>query len=186
MYWILFVMGTVVAIVAAVLVGGLVTPRAHVVSRAVTLGAAPVAVWSVVRDVARYAEWRTEVRSVDIVSDAASRLEWRETTSRGSVTFGATVDEAPREFAARILDEDLGYTGAWSWSVHAHGPGSRLVLTERGEVGNVLFRFVAAHLIGHQRSIDRYLQQLATTLGEPDARIVDVTFTDAATDAPTA
>ena len=67
MYWILFVMGTVVAVVVAVLVGGLVTPRGHSATRVLSLKASPEVVWTRVREVAQYAQWRAGVRESVIV-----------------------------------------------------------------------------------------------------------------------
>ncbi len=173
MYWILFVMGTVVALVVAVLVGGLVTPRAHSASRVVALNASPHVVWALVRDVARYAEWRDGVRESVIVDTDQTQLRWRETTSRGSMTFGVVRDEAPNVFAARILDEDLPFSGEWTWQLTPHLQGTRLRITEQGTIDNVLFRFLAAQVFGYHRSIDAFIEALAKRLGEPTVVIED-------------
>ena len=169
MYWILFVMGAIVAVVLAILVGGLVTPRKHVASRTITLRATQDRVWSAVRDVARYGDWRHELEDASVVDTVQPQLRWRETSTRGSVTFGVTVDEPPHRFAARILDDDLPYSGEWTWQIDADGDDTRVTITERGEVGNPIFRFIGAHLIGYTRSIDTYLTGLARHVG--DARV---------------
>lgn len=173
MYWILFVMGAIVAVVVAILVGGLVTPRTHVASRAVTFRATPDRVWQTIHDVANYGEWRNELEDVSVVDSEQPQLRWRETSTRGSVTFGVTLDEPPRRFAARILDDDLPYSGEWTWQLDADGDGTRVTITERGEVGNPIFRFIGAHLIGYTRSIDTYLKGLALHLGDARATIRD-------------
>jgi len=173
MYWILFVMGAIVAVVLAVLVGGLVTPRTHVASRAITLRATPELVWSTVRDVARYGDWRNELEDASVVDTEQPQLRWRETSTRGSVTFGVTVDEPPHRLAARILDDDLPYSGEWTWQVDAAGENTHVTITERGDVGNPIFRFIGAHLIGYTRSIDTYLKALAHHVGDARASIRD-------------
>lgn len=173
MYWILFVMGAIVAVVFAILVGGLVTPRSHIASREITLRATPDVVWSTIHDVASYGDWRHELEDVSVVDSEQPQLRWRETTTRGSVTFGVTVDEPPRRFGARILDDDLPYSGEWTWQLDADGDGTRLTITERGDVGNPVFRFIGAHLIGYTRSIDTYLKGLARHLGDARAIIRD-------------
>ncbi len=175
MYWILFVMGFIVALVVALLVGGVVTPRTHRVARAVTLRAAPLELWSTVRDVARYAEWRRDLESAVMVDAEQSQVRWRETSTSGSIAFGITSDVPPAYFVARILDDDLALTGEWRWDVEACREGARLRITQHGEIGNPVVRFFSAHVTGHTRAIDRYLQQLTARLGEPAAPIADAT-----------
>ncbi len=173
MYWILFVMGTVVALVVAVLVGGLVTPRAHTATRMVTLSASTYAVWAVVRDVSRYATWRTHVRESVIVDTEQPQLRWRETTARGSMTFGVVRDEPPVVFSARILDEDVPFSGEWTWQLAPRASGTQLSITERGTIDNVLFRFLAAHVFGYHRALDDFLEAVAKQLGESSVVIED-------------
>lgn len=170
MYWILLVMGALAAVVIALVVGGLATPRAHVVSRCVTVAASTDLVWRTIRDVGRYAEWRRELRE-SVASNGDDGPEWRESSGGGSQRFGIVVDEAPVRLTARILDDDAPFTGEWSWAVAPEGAGTRVTLTERGEVGNPLFRFIAAHMYGYDRTIDRYLRALAVRVGDPAAPI---------------
>lgn len=173
MYWILFIMSAIVAVILALIVGGLATPRHHAVARATTLPVGPEAVWNVIRDVARYAEWRHDLERADLVDTDQPQTRWRETTTRGSITFGVSTDDAPHRLVARILDEDLAFTGEWTWQLHRDGDGTRVTITERGSVGNPIFRFIGAHFIGHTKTIDRYLQALAARLGAPDVILAD-------------
>ncbi len=175
MYWILFVMAAIVAVVMALLVGGLVTPREHVVARSVRLAVPPLAVWETIRDVARYADWRDELESVDVLEPEDGLARWQEVSTSRTITFGASVDEPRSRFAARILDEDLPFTGEWTWTVEPDGAGARVTLTECGQVGNPALRFIAAHLIGHTKSIDRCLRDLSRRHQQADAAIEDAT-----------
>ncbi len=161
-------MGAIAAAVLALVVGGLATPRAHVAARAVTLHATRETVWGLVRTVGSYASWRPEVSSVSIQDS-----EWDEVTARRSMRFGITVDHAPVRFGARILDDDLLFQGEWLWQIERVGDASRVTLTEYGEVGNPVFRFIVAHMIGHTRSIDAVLHALAARVGDAAARIED-------------
>lgn len=168
MYWILFVMGAAVSIVVAVIVGGLVTPKSHAVARTVTLRAAPATVWEIVRDVGSYATWRPDVESTRVEG-----AEWQEFSTRRTLRFGVADEQPPHRFVARILDDDLPFTGEWTWMLEPSGRGTRVTLTERGDVGNPLFRFVGAHMVGYTRSIDSALNALAIRVGDAAARIDD-------------
>lgn len=173
MLWILFVMGTIVAIVLAIIVGGLATPREHTVARSIVLPVSMDRVWQTIHDVGNYNAWRHELEDAEIVDTNQPQLRWRETSTRGSVTFGVTADEPPQRFAARILDEDLPFSGEWTWRLDTDGSTTRVSITERGAVGNPLFRFFAAHVMGYTKSLDGYLSALAAHLGSPNVTITD-------------
>lgn len=168
MYWILFVMGALVSLVVAVIVGGLATPRHHVASRSVTVRAAPETVWPIVRDVGSYAKWRPEVQSTRVEGE-----EWQEFTTSRTIRYGVADEQAPHRFVARILDDDLPFTGEWTWMLETSDGGTRVTLTEHGEVGNPLFRFIGAHLVGYTRTIDAVLNALAIRVGDAAAPIHD-------------
>lgn len=168
MYWILFVMGAMLSLVLAVLVGGLATPREHVASRTMTVRATPETVWHLVCDVGSYAEWRSEMQSVLVDGD-----EWQEFTSGHSLRFGVAASEAPRLFVARILDDDLPVTGEWAWELTPRDGGTQVTLTETGEISNPFSRFVGAHMSGYTMSIDAALSALAVKVGDAAASIED-------------
>jgi uncharacterized membrane protein len=173
MYWILFVMGGIAALAIALIVGGLVTARSHVVTRELTVRAPAAAVFATIHDVARYADWRQELESSELLDDDQGLRRWRENSTRGSVTYGIVEDIAPSRFVARTLDEDLALRAEWHWQVSEVDGATRVQLTQRGEIGNPIARFVAAHVTGHAVAIDRCLESLASHVGEPGARIVD-------------
>jgi len=173
MFWILFVMGAIVAVVLALVAGGFATPRDHAVARAAFLPVSLPDVWTTIRDVGKYGEWRDELDDATIVDTDPPQVRLRETTSSGSMTFGITAESAPTQMTARILDEDLAFSGAWTWQLEPASGGTRVVITERGSVGNPVFRFIGAHFIGHTRSIDRYLKGLGARHGVANLVIGD-------------
>lgn len=168
MYWILFVMGALASLVLAVIVGGLVTSRRYVASRAVTVRATPETIWNLVRDVGAYAEWRPEIESALVDGE-----EWQEFMTGRALRFGVVASEAPRRFVARMLDDDVSSTREWTWDLAPGDRGTRVTLTERGEIGNPIARFVAAQMSGHSRSIDAVLGALAIKVGDAAANIED-------------
>ncbi len=77
MLWILFIMAAMVAVVVAIIVGGLVTPRDYVVTRTLRLHASAEAVWATIRDV-DHTDWRDDLDDAhdDGHDDASARSEW--------------------------------------------------------------------------------------------------------------
>jgi hypothetical protein len=164
-------MGGLVAVVAALVMGGLSTPRAHVASRSMVVNAPLDVVWRTVRSVYAYAAWRPELRESELsVGDEGE--EWRESTRTRSVRWGVTVDEPPHRFGARILDDDASATVEWMWMLEPAGNATRVTLTESGEVGNPIARFIRAHMTGHTKAVDAVLTSLAAKLGDAGAKIV--------------
>ena len=66
----------------------------------------------------------------------------------------------PRRLVRRIVGEsDFG--GTWTSELDAEpGGGTRLVITENGEIYNSFFRFISGYIVGHHRTIDSYLAAL--------------------------
>ncbi len=144
MYWILFIMFGIAAIVIAVLVGGSTAPRFHVVARAIVLRA-PLA------DV---------VGAVRAVDDSPVNLE-------------ITADDLPHTLRARVIGDDQSVQGEWLWRLTSDADGTRVTVTERGETPNPLARFAAAYATGHTKQLDRYLRALGDRLGDRNVRIDD-------------
>lgn len=166
MYWILLVMALLVSLVIATLVGGLATPRKHIVGRTLALRAAPENVWALIRAVKEYPNWREEILSVEESPGIDPHPAWTEIGRQKSLSYIAVTDDPPHRFTARIMDDDLGYSGEWQYVITPSATGTCLTITEHGEVGNLMFRFISAHLIGHTRTIDAFLRDVALELGE--------------------
>lgn len=175
MYWILFIMGAMASVVIALVVGGLATPRAHVVARTIHLATPRAQVWDSIHAVHHYASWRDDVEDVERVDTEQPQLRWREMTTRRAMLFGAIVDNAPQHFAARLLDEDLPFSGEWHWHLDEDANGTRVTITERGAIGNPIVRLIGTYLIGHTKTLDRYLRDLARKHQQPNVVITDTT-----------
>jgi uncharacterized protein YndB with AHSA1/START domain len=151
------------AAVVAVVVGvGYALPQAHVAARTVTFGSPIEQVYSAITNVENYPAWRTDVSRVDVLSHEP--LRWREHAGGDAITFEVAESNPPRLLRVRIADPDLPFGGTWSYELQPEGSGTRLTITERGEVYNPIFRFMSRFVFGHTVTIDRYLEGLETHL----------------------
>jgi hypothetical protein len=66
----------------------------------------------------------------------------------------------PERIVTRIADPSQPFGGTWTFEIARVPSGSTLTITERGEVYNPIFRFMARFVFGHSRTIDRYLADL--------------------------
>jgi len=141
---VLAVLGALAALVILLVLGFIVgsvvgrsLPVAHVASRSATLAVPPERVWDVINDPAF-------MRSRGV----------------GDVKTETVESMPPRRLVRRIVGEtDFG--GTWTSELDAEtGGGTRLVITENGEIYNAFFRFVSRYIVGHHRTIDSFIAAL--------------------------
>ena len=141
-------------------------PRGHVASRSVLLKQSPENVYAVVRDLGSAPSWRSDVKLIEIEPQPSGPLHFRELGKNGTVNYELTEDVPAQRMVTRILDTDLGYSGKWTYVFTTENGGTRLMITEDGEVSNVLFRFMSRYIFGQTATLDAYLTSLAKRFGE--------------------
>jgi hypothetical protein len=132
----------VAALVGAVAIIGYFLPVAHEVSRSAELPKPPEAVYALVSDLKNYPAW------------------WPE----NEVTVEVVEAVPPRKFVTRIVGE-TAFGGTWTMEIAPTSSGSRLTITERGEVYNPIFRTLARFVFGHAATIESCLAAAGRTLG---------------------
>ena len=68
-----------------------------------------------------------------------------------------------------MLIENLPFGGTWSYPISAEANGSRVRITERSEIKNTLFRFLARFVFGYTGTMEVFLicENLGEKFGEP-------------------
>lgn len=167
MKWLLIVVLVLAAIVLGVTAVGMALPQNHVAQRSAHFSASPEKVWAVIADTPAYPTWRSDVSSVQMLTAAGGRVAWREISAKGNkLSFEATTSEPPSHLVTLITDKGIPFGGSWDYQIVPDGNGSRVTITEHGEVYNPIFRFVSRYVIGHAATLDTYLRNLAAKLGE--------------------
>ena len=162
----------VAIIVVVVLLVGLMAligsrlPKNHVASRSIFLRKSPHNVYAVIRDFASMPKWRADVKQVDVEGAPGGSVYFREVAKHGTVNYELIEDVPGQRMVTRIRDTDLGYAGQWTYTLVTENDGTRLTITEDGEVSNVLFRFMSRYVFGQTSTIDSYLTSLANHFGE--------------------
>ena len=156
----------VIALVLVVLIIGMFLKRKHVASREIVLRAAPSEVYAALRDFASAPKWRPDLKNVEMLGEVDGYTRFREDSKQGRITYEVMEDIPPTRLVTRIVDRDLGYFGAWTYQLSSAEQGTRVRITEEGEVPNVLFRFVSRFVFGHTATMDAYLRALGHKFGE--------------------
>ena len=160
MRWTAIIVGIIVALVATVIVIGYLLPVGHVASRAIDLPAPPDSVWRAITEFEAMPRWRPDVSSVATLPPADGRPRWRESGSNGTITYETVESTPPTRLVSRIADDALPFGGSWTYQLTPAAGGTRLEITENGEVRNPVFRFMSRFVFGHHATMDAYLKAL--------------------------
>ncbi|HEX8280517.1 MAG TPA: SRPBCC family protein [Chthoniobacterales bacterium] len=163
---VLLVIGAVVALIALVLLVGAMLPSKHVASREITLRRSPVEVYAALRDFASAPGWRTDLKGIEMLAPVDGRVRFRENSSNGLITYELVEEVSNEKLVTRIVDRDLGYFGSWTYELLPIDAGTRLRITENGEVPSPLFRFMSRFVFGHTATMDAYLKALGRKFGD--------------------
>ena len=154
----LYVCMALVLVAVTILVVGYLLPRDHVASRDAVVAASPRETFARLLDVERFPEWRPGVEKVEVM--ARSPLRWKEHDGGDVITY-EVLDARPAErLVVRIADPDLPFGGTWTYDLREEAGGTRVTITERGEVYNPIFRFMSRFVFGHTATIEKVLGAL--------------------------
>lgn len=163
MKWAVYGVTGVVGLVGVMAAVGRMLPVGHVASRSAVVAGAPAEVFARVANVAAYPSWWSAVTQVDVLPVVEGRPRFREHLSSGAVIFETVESTPPVRFVSRIADPDQPFGGTWTFALAPDGGGTRVTITERGEVYNPLFRFLSRFVFSQTSTIESCLTALAAT-----------------------
>ena len=124
-------------------IGGSMLPVAHQATRSATFAVAPDVLYHVISERAAYQEW------------------WDDDTPT------IVVESRPPAWMVTRINDGLPFGGTWTFEIVADADGSRLTITERGEVYNPIFRILSRYVFGHTATMDAFLEALAARVAAP-------------------
>jgi hypothetical protein len=164
--WLLVGAGVLAGLVALILGVGGFLPRSRAASRTLRSNQPPEVVWLVITDYRNVPTWHGQVKRVERLPDRDGQEVWREIHRGGTPLQLVTTETVPyRRLVRAILDEKKIFSGRWEFDLEPDQGGSRLTITEHGEVANPFLRFVW-HLSNPAMYVEMYLKALAKKLGE--------------------
>lgn len=168
MKWIGVAVAAVALLVILMAVIGAMQPRDHVASRSATFKRPAAELYALLADVQRGPEWRKGLERVDLQPPGdGGRIRYVEVGSQGPIAMEIVEGVPGRRLVTRIADDSLPFGGGWTFELQpAAGGGTRLTITERGEVKNVIFRFMSRFVFGHSATMDAYLKDVGRRFGE--------------------
>lgn len=154
-------LATIAAAIALIALWGSRLPVAHVATRSVTLPAATEEVFAVLADVAKAPAWRSKLTRVELdPTGPGGRTRFTEVSGGDRLTMEIEESRPPERMVTRIVGAGA-FGGAWAYRIEPMAGGSRVTITEHGEVYNPIFRLISAKVMGHTATLDQYLGDLA-------------------------
>lgn len=159
--WLLVAVGGLIAVIAAVWLIGTGIRQDHRATASRELPIRVDQVWKRITDLDDFARWRPDVDTVELIQRPSNLLPaWRERGSGGVLAIEATVVEPLTRLVFEIIDEGQPFGGSWTYLLEPADSGTRLTITEDGEIYHPIFRFVAKYVLGYDGTINRYLDAL--------------------------
>ncbi len=165
MKYLLIVAGILAAIILVVVLIGFALPVAHQATTEATVKAPAKSVYALITDVDRYPTWRPSVKRIERLPDSAGKTRFREFGGDGTILYEVESAEPDRRIVTRIADRSLPFGGSWTYELTPRGDSTTLRITEDGEVYNPVFRFVSRFVMGHNRTMKKYLGDVQAHFG---------------------
>jgi uncharacterized protein YndB with AHSA1/START domain len=170
MKWVLIVVLALALVPALAAVIGSRFGQSHRASVSKSFPVPPDAIWSAITDVERFPSWRAGVTRVERLPDRNGYPAWVEEGRSGRMPLVVERMEPPRVLVVRIADPKLPFGGTWTYEITPEGTGSRLTITEDGEIYNPLFRFMARFIFGYEATLRSYIASLEKRLAGSQVR----------------
>jgi hypothetical protein len=154
------VAGTLLLLVIAMFIIGTLLPKEHVAVVSGRVDAGIEDVFATLRDVSKFAEWRPDVKSVDVLPDSDGHRRWKENLGSMVIALEEVEAQAPRRLINRIADPTLPFCGTWIYELRPDGAATSISITENGEVRPPLFRFMSRFIFGHSATMRNYVEAL--------------------------
>ena len=132
---------TLVAIIGVVALVGVFLPVGHDASRSAEINKPPEAVFALLADLNNYQTW------------------WPGATVKSEIVETAP----PNRIVTRVVGETQ-FGGTWTIQIDPTATGSRLTITERGEVYNPIFRTLSKFVFGYTGTMDSCLAAVRAKL----------------------
>ncbi len=165
MRWLLRILLALIALVAIVACVGWLLPVGHEATRTEEFSKPPEAVYALISDVKTYPDWWKDTTRIDMLVDEPNRTTFRQHTSNGPIVMTITERQRPAKMVTKIDDPDQPFGGTWTWEIASTPTGSRVTITERGEVYNPIFRFMSRFVFGYTSTMESCLKAMKEKLG---------------------
>jgi hypothetical protein len=157
---VLWIIASLALLISLSYLRGVLLPSKHVAQLQRHIDAPLVQVAARIADLGAQPNWRSTVSTIESSNGA---VLYREKGSNGTIRFKFQTGIASansQQFLSTIDDPELAFGGQWTFQLTASANGTEVSIREDGTVRSPIFRFVAHDLLGYERTIRQYLDDL--------------------------
>ncbi len=153
---------SIVAIIAMVFIIGLFIPKERTFTKTAVLHSDVNKVFNLVSDFKNQTTWRNDVKEV-IVIDGNT---WTEVPKKGTPITFKTKQKIQNELFEIEIIEPKNFSGYWVGTFEETTAGTKVVFKELVTIDNPLFRVMSLIFVDLDKTMEVYLNNLKTKLGE--------------------
>jgi hypothetical protein len=159
------------AVVAVIGIVGSLLPTKHSSTVRARFEQPPGLVFAAISDVSSWPSWQPNLARVERQTAEAQHPIWLMHGKFGTMPYEIVEATAPTpgrpgRYVTRIADAKLPFGGMWTWEIAEDGTGTRVTITEDGEVRSAPYRFFSRFLMGYTRTQMAVLTALGKKFGE--------------------
>lgn len=157
----------IVLLVIAILplVIGLFLPTERTFVKTSQFKSSPQEIWNVITDIKEQEEWRSDVKSIEMINTQKGKEKWTEIPKRGKpITFQVKTYEPPKRFDIEIVES--GFSGYWEGRINEKNGVTEIEFKEVVVINNPYFKTLSLLFIDLNKTMDLYLANLRKKLGE--------------------
>jgi len=152
-------------IVVLPLIIGMLLPNERTFVKTAILKANPQQVWDLITDIKGQEQWRDDVKTIEMLNTKKGAEKWTEIPKKGRpITFQVKQYQPPNRFDIKIVESDI--EGYWEGRIEAYNDGSKIEFKEVVIIKNPYFKIVSRIFFDLNATMDLYLTNLTTKLGE--------------------
>ena len=153
---------SIVAIIAMVFIIGLFIPKERTFTKTAVLHSDVNKVFNLVSDFKNQTTWRNDVKEV-IVIDGNT---WTEVPKKGTPITFKTKQKIQNELFEIEIIEPKNFSGYWVGTFEQTTAGTKVVFKEVVTIDNPLFRVMSLIFVDLDKTMEVYLNNMKTKLGE--------------------
>jgi hypothetical protein len=159
----LWILASLALLISLSYLRGVLLPSTHVAQLQRHIDAPLAQVAARIADLRAQPNWRRTVSTIEIIESSDGAVRYREVGNHGAIRFKfqtgiASADS--QQFLSTIDDPELAFGGQWTFQLTASANGTEVSIREDGTVRSPIFRFVGHDLLGYERTIRQYLDDL--------------------------
>lgn len=153
---------SIVALVGLVFAIGLLLPKQRAYLKTADLKSSPESVFQIVADFENQTLWRNDVQEIKVIDQNT----WTEVPKKGTpITFRTKRKIQNQLFEIEII-EPKSFQGYWVGTFEQTPTGTKVVFKEVIVIENPLFRVFSAVFVDLDKTMEVYMNNLRTKLGE--------------------